>query len=139
MEKAKRILACGLVVFSGTLSILLLKELSTDAVAMLIGVACGLAVSLPLGIGLVVWAGRSGQSKPEQTVERSQQPAAPVIIVSPGGAQPLPGAWPGAVPWSTGSRHFESQAAAGLRILGEGGPEAGPGTLFDQPGFFSGS
>ena len=98
MEKLKRIAIAGLVIFSGTLSILLVKELSADALAMLLGVGCGVLASLPLA----------------------------VIIVSSGG-QPASLPWPGMLTWLPPAGNLEDETGSQFRILGEPGEEQGTG------------
>lgn len=122
MERLKRIAVIGLVAFSATLSVLVLKELSTDATAMLIGVGCGVLSSLPLGIGLLVWSMRSAGAERERTTRPSNSP---VIIVS--GSQPLPGAWGGGPMWPPPPREFVEAAGVTYRVLGEPGEEQGAG------------
>ena len=121
MERLKRIAVIGLVAFSATLSVLVLKELSTDATAMLIGVGFGFLSSLPLGIGLLIWSLRTANAEKA----RAERPSnAPVIIVT-GGAQALPNAWGGGPMWAP-PREFLEAPGVTYRVLGEPGEEAGP-------------
>lgn len=121
MERLKRIAVIGLVAFSATLSVLVLKELSTDATAMLIGVGFGLLSSLPLGIGLLIWSLRAANA---ERVHAARPSNAPVIIVT-GGAQALPGTWGGAPMWAP-PREFLEASGVTYRVLGEPADEAGP-------------
>ncbi|MGQ9584579.1 MAG: hypothetical protein ACUVXG_04200 [Anaerolineae bacterium] len=124
MEKLKRIAIAGLVVFSGTLSILLVKELSADALAMLLGVGCGVLASLPLAVALLLWSGRSAErDKPRGGREGN---APPVIIVSSGG-QPASLPWPGMPTWLPSAGNLEDETGSQFRILGEPGEEQGTG------------
>ncbi|MBC7224698.1 MAG: hypothetical protein H5T59_10575 [Anaerolineae bacterium] len=122
MERLKRIAVIGLVAFSATLSVLVLKELSTDATAMLIGVGCGVLSSLPLGVGLLVWSVRSANAERERATRTSNSP---VIIVS--GGQALPGAWGTGPMWAPPPREFVEATGATYRVLGEPGEEQGAG------------
>lgn len=122
MERLKRIAVVGLVAFSATLSVLVLKELSTDATAMLIGVGLGLLSSLPVGVGLLIWSLRTANAEKAQASRPSN---APVIIVT-GGAQALPGAWPGGPAWAP-PREFLEASGIRYRVLGEPAEEGGSG------------
>lgn len=122
MERLKRIGVIGLVAFSATLSVLVLKELSADATAMLIGVGFGLLSSLPVGIGLLIWSLRAANTEKAQTSRPSN---APVIIVT-GGSQALPGGWAGGPMWAL-PREFLEASGARYRVLGEPAEEARQG------------
>ncbi|MGC8837911.1 MAG: hypothetical protein ACP5UM_05790 [Anaerolineae bacterium] len=119
MERLKRIAVIGLVAFSATLSVLVLKELSTDATAMLIGAGFGLLSSVPVGIGLLIWSLRAANT------EKARPSNTPVIIVT-GGSQALPGTWTGGPMW-TPPREFLETPGVRYRVLGDPGEESSPG------------
>jgi len=116
MERLRWIAIVGLVVFSGTLGVLLVRELSADALAMLLGVGCGILASLPLGIVMLVWSNRSTERA--RQANGHERNAAPVIIVSPG-AQAVPSSWSNAPAWLPPARDFQTEGDPRCRVLGE--------------------
>ncbi|NLE75882.1 MAG: hypothetical protein GX605_03900 [Chloroflexi bacterium] len=120
MERLKRMVVTALILFSGTLSALLIKELSADALAMLLGVACGMLASLPLLVALLFWSSRSQRNERREPAARPQhethQP--PVIVIAGAGA-------PSAPPWVNGRAWLPPASQAlglgspSLRVLGE--------------------
>jgi len=104
MAAVKRAGLVILILVSVVLAILVGKRISPDAAAMLMGVAAGFVVSLPVMVIFALWAGRRREAEAQEQASASP----PVIIVAPGNPpQTLPGGPPfppGGTP--TGGRHF---------------------------------
>ena len=74
------------IVVTVTVAVIVTQRLSDDSLALLIGLACGVATMLPtLLLGVVIWR-REMQQK--QQASRMPTAAPPVVIVTP---QALPG------------------------------------------------
>lgn len=79
-----------------TAVVVVTQRLSDDALALLVGLSCGVAAMAP-AIGLGVWLWRRQELERQREAQRSSAPAAtpPVIVVAPGA---LPGY---GNPWGT--------------------------------------
>ena len=94
-----------LVVVSVVLAILVGKNMSADAGAMLMGFAAGFLAGLPVTLVMLLVGMRRRQRR---EVPPRAQPPQPTVIVTPGAAQPY-GGWPGAfgpAPYGGGGRQF---------------------------------
>jgi hypothetical protein len=79
----KKVAAIALVAFAVTLAVIVGKRMSTDAMAVVIGVGCGVLASIPTSLLILAVSGRRG----EREVPR-QPNYPPVVIVNPGNNQP---------------------------------------------------
>jgi len=71
-----------LVTFSVTLAVVVGKRMSTDAMAVVVGIACGVAASIPTSLLIVAVATRRGER------ERERRDYPPVVVINPGSSQP---------------------------------------------------
>jgi hypothetical protein len=108
------------IAFAVTLAIVIGKKLSTDALAIVIGVGIGILASLPaMGVLLVsVLIGR--RRREEEPLDNSQQSsrAYPPVVVIQGGSTPqlqAPGYWPAP---AVQSPEYDT-VAPGYRVLGQ--------------------
>jgi len=92
--------AVGLV-FAVTLAIIIGKQMTTEAMAVVIGVVCGVAAGIPTSVLLLVALGRRDSLRAREETAARQAPASypPVVVIQGGGMQPqLPapssGYWP---------------------------------------------
>jgi hypothetical protein len=104
----KLILLLGVLAFGVTLAIIIGQRLSTEAMAVLMGVVAGVAASIPTSL-IVVWIAMQSMVKQmpaPQPVQRAEppQPESPRVVVvqqpvaatAPGYAQPVWGNYPNA-------------------------------------------
>jgi len=108
------------ITFAVTLAIVIGKKLSTDALAIVIGVGIGILASLPaMGVLLVsVLIGR--RRREEEPLDNSQQSnrAYPPVVIIQGGSAPqlqAPGYWPAP---AVQSPEYDT-VAPGYRVLGQ--------------------
>ena len=100
----------------GLLAVILLgvavaKRLSSDAIAVLIGVAAGVGASIPTALLLMaVTRRREQEPEYERRYDDHRQSAPPVIVVAPGSVPQMMGQYPGAYPQQlppvSGQRQF---------------------------------
>jgi hypothetical protein len=104
------VLVIGLA-FAITLAVMIGKRMSSDAIAIVVGIVCGVLASLPpLGLLLVVVLRRDRKEEKARLEENRAMP--PVIVVQGGAPQALPpgmqpGYWPMAAPGMQGQRTFQ--------------------------------
>jgi hypothetical protein len=97
--------------FAITLAVMIGKRMSADALAIVVGIACGILASLPpLLILLVVVLRRDRKEERARAEEHRAMP--PVIVVQGGAPQTLPpgaqaGYWPMAAPGMLPERSFQ--------------------------------
>ena len=86
-EDMSKLLQFFVVVFAVTLAVMVGKRMSADAMAIVIGVICGVLASIPTSL-LVVWAtGRRGAASnaPDRTTQAALPPGyPPVVVINPG-------------------------------------------------------
>jgi hypothetical protein len=74
-------------VFAVSLAVVVGNRLSEQALAVTVGVVCGIAASLPVSFGLLIAASRHWGERTPEVAERIERPAAPpppqVIVVAP--------------------------------------------------------
>jgi hypothetical protein len=110
----KRVAAVALIAFVVALAVVIGQRMSADAMAVVVGIVCGVAASVPTSLLIVFVTGRRWREvRGEESGQRSPYP--PVIVVNPGqgvgGASQHPGAYlPPPAPPST-PRQF--------RVVGE--------------------
>jgi hypothetical protein len=119
----KRIGALVAVAFAITLAIVVGTRLSSDAIAVLVGVVAGVAASIPTALLLIVVTRRRDEEdddEPHYAEHRRDGP--PVIVVAPGAA-------PQALPQYVGSYPTQLAPPAGrrrFRVMGYDGDELEP-------------
>jgi len=79
----KKVAIVAVIVFAVTLAVIIGKRMSTDAMAVVIGVACGVMASIPTSLLILAVTNRHGEREVRQ---RRDYP--PVVIVNPGSNQP---------------------------------------------------
>ncbi len=84
----KKLVALILIAFAVTLAVIVGNRMSTDAMAVVIGIVCGVGASIPTSLLILAVASRR-----ETKEERGQASFPPVVIVNPGsqGGQQAPG------------------------------------------------
>ena len=124
MKQALVLLA---ILFVVVLAIVVGQRLSTEAMAVVVGVVCGVAASVPVSLGLLLVLGklpglRSGAQPTEPTQQRATPP---VIVVTPGMTQPAwpglsaLGGWPGSYAPTPGWPMGQPSRERTFRIIGE--------------------
>ena len=87
--------------FAITLAVMIGKRMSADAMAVVVGIACGILASVPASLLLLLVLGRERRGA-ENRREVGAQAYPPVVIVQGGAPQALPpgmpGYWPQAAP-----------------------------------------
>lgn len=99
-------------VFSITLAVIVAKQMSTEAMAVVIGIICGVAASIPTSLLLLLVLSRrdrAGDDEAERRTRRAQYP--PVVVIQGGSPQALPqgpqaGYWPMPTPGPSSQRQF---------------------------------
>jgi hypothetical protein len=98
----KQIIAIVGLVFAVTLAVIVGRQMSTEAMAVVIGVVCGVAAGIPTAILLLVAVTRRDRQRAEEAEYRaaqSQRAYPPVVVIQGGAPQALPqgpqaGYWP---------------------------------------------
>ncbi len=86
----KKVLCCATVAFAVALAVVVGNRMSAEAMAVVIGVVCGVAASVPM-TGLVLLLSRRGRVRPVD--EPAQRTAPPVFVLAPTPASPPPASW----------------------------------------------
>ena len=82
----KNLAAVALIAFVVTLAVIIGQRMSTDAMAVVVGVACGVLASVPTSLLILAVSGRQGGRREREV--RPQRDYPPVVIVNPGNSQP---------------------------------------------------
>jgi hypothetical protein len=108
-----RTAAIGLgLVFVIALAVVVGKQMSAEAMAVVVGVVCGVAAGIPTSVLLLVVFGRRDRLRMDEMERQARQQNYPPVVVVQGGApQALPpgpqgGYWPSAPPGPTAKRQF---------------------------------
>ncbi len=117
----KRLLGISLLAGIVTLAIIIGERMSTDAMAVMVGVVFGVAASIPTSL-LIALAAR-GSRRPEPPYRRDDyQPSPPapqIYVVNPGhGAPGLPGPAQPALPQPPGG-YYMAEPARRYKVVGE--------------------
>jgi hypothetical protein len=94
------------------LAIVVGKRMSSEAMAVVVGVVCGVAASIPTAVLLLVGLSRRDRQRMEEPDAHYRQGSYPPVVVIQGGApQALPpalqsGYWPSAPPDASRQREF---------------------------------
>ena len=104
--------AVGLV-FAVTLAIIVGKQMTAEAMAVVIGVVCGVAAGIPTSVLLLLALSRRDAARARQEAAVRQAPPSypPVVVIQGGAQQPqMPamqaGYWPAPTPAPLVSRQF---------------------------------
>jgi hypothetical protein len=104
--------AMGLI-FVGVLAVIVAKQMSAEAMAVVIGVICGVAAAIPTSLLLLVVLTRNERRRYEQEDQKGRQGQYPPVVVIQGGApQALPpgapaGYWPSPAPGPMTDRQWQ--------------------------------
>ena len=82
----KKVATVALIAFAVTLAVIIGQRMSTDAMAVVIGVACGVLASIPTSLLILAVSGRQGGRREREVRQQRNYP--PVVIVNPGNNQP---------------------------------------------------
>ena len=118
----KRIAALLALAFVIALAIVIGTRLSSDAIAVLVGVMAGVAASIPTGLLLIVVTRRSDPDDEDDYHEERRRESPPVIVVAPGSA-------PQVLPQYVGNPQAQLPAGAGrrrFRVMGYDDEELEP-------------
>lgn len=94
------------------LAFLVARQMSTEAMAVVIGIVCGVLSGIPTSVLLLVALNRRDSTKADLMRRQAAQSAYPPVVVVQGGApQALPpmmqgGYWPAPMPGPAAERHF---------------------------------
>jgi len=87
----RRVLACSAVAFSVALAVVVGNRMSAEAMAVVIGVVCGVAASIPMS---AIVLALSRRSRPAAHDDPAPRPGPPLLVIGPPAmAQPAAG-WP---------------------------------------------
>jgi hypothetical protein len=99
--------------FAITLVVVVGKQMSAEAMAVVVGVVCGVAAGIPTSILLLAVFGRRDRMRMEELERQARQQSYPPVVVVQGGApQGLPpgppqgGYWPSPMPGPIETRQF---------------------------------
>jgi SNF family Na+-dependent transporter len=108
------------IVFAVALAVVIGNRMSTDAMAVVVGVVCGVMASIPTSL-LIIWALRRDQSAAQASLSQAalahpyQYP--PVVVVNPAAHQFAPGHGLPGLPPSTPYPADGSLLPAGQRVF----------------------
>lgn len=118
----KRIATLLALAFVIALAIVIGTRLSSDAIAVLVGVLAGVAASIPTALLLIVVTRRRGADDEDDYYEDRRREGPPVIVVAPGSA-------PHVLPQYVGNPQAQLTAGAGrrrFRVMGYDDEELEP-------------
>ena len=81
----KKVATIALIAFAVTLAVIIGQRMSTDAMAVVVGVACGVLASIPTSLLILAVSGRQGGRREGEVRQQREYP--PVVIVNPGNNQ----------------------------------------------------
>jgi len=105
-------------IFTVTLAVVVAKQMSTEAMAVVIGVVCGVAASIPTSVLLLVVLTHRDRQRAEEVERQALQAGSPyrhgippVVVIQGGSPQSLPmgpqgGYWPMSPPGPPVQRRF---------------------------------
>jgi len=109
----KKVAALAIIAFAVTAGAIIANRMSTEAMAVVIGVVCGVLASVPASLLILAVSGRRNGQQEEW---KQARPTVPPVVVIQGGQ---PSQWNApqlpAARWQNSPRTFE--------IVGEGGEE----------------
>jgi hypothetical protein len=102
----KELLKLAVIAFSVTLGAVVANRMSGEAMAVVIGVVCGVLASIPMSVIILILTRRRG----ERDAERRRETYPPVVVINPGSQQPqvnqLPSTFP-TYPLEASPRQFK--------------------------------
>ena len=99
-------------VFVVALAVVVGKQMSTEAMAVVIGIVCGVAAGIPTSILLLIALTRRDRQRAEEAERQTRQANYPPVVVIQGGMpQAIPpmspmGYWPAQAPAARTTRQF---------------------------------
>lgn len=112
-------------VFAVALAVVVGQQMSTEAMAVVIGVVCGIAASIPTSLLLLVVLTRSDRQQVTGTERQTRQNNNPPVMVIQGGGGtqgwppgPQAGYWQAVQPGPTVDRQFHIVGSDGLTVDG---------------------
>lgn len=123
MSLGRLLLVVGLV-FGIALAVVVGNRMSAEAMAVVVGVVCGVAAAIPTSaLLLVVMTRRDRQRNSSEGPEARYGGSPPVVVIQGGATQALPpgqqaGYWPSAMPGSATQRDFH--VVGDETLLGDG-------------------
>jgi len=113
------------VVFAAALAVVVGRQMSTEAMAVVVGLVCGIAASIPTSLLLLVVLTRRDPLQVAGTKRQARRGNSPpaVAIQASGGTQgwppgPQAGYWPAVLPGPTVDRQFHIVGGDGLTMDG---------------------
>lgn len=82
----RNFLIAVVLIFCVTLAVVIGNRMSTEAMAVVIGVVCGVAASIPMSLLILIVTSRAGRSN-EQAMTQGHGSYPPVVVIQ--GGQPL--------------------------------------------------
>jgi hypothetical protein len=122
---AKQVLMVLGGLFAVTLAVVVGKEMNTEAIAVVVGVACGVAAGIPTSLLLLVVLTRRERQQTTEQRHQEQGNYPPVVVIQgSGGAPGLPpgpqaGYWPAAMPGPAVNRQFHVLGGDDLMLENE--------------------
>ena len=112
-------------VFAAALAVAVGRQMSTEAMAVVIGVVCGIAASIPTSLLLLVVLTRRDRQQIVGVDRQARQGNSPPVVVIQGHEQSQAwprglqaGYWPGVQPGPTMDRQFHIVGSDGLTLDG---------------------
>jgi hypothetical protein len=121
LDLGLRRLSIGLgLVFVVALAIIVGRKMSADALAIVVGLVCGVAASIPTAIMLLIISARRDRQRPQPPAAHSSS-YPPVVVIQGGAHQALPpgqqpGYWPAPPPSPFSNRQFHVVGGEDLLI-----------------------
>lgn len=100
------------IVFVIALAVVVGKRMSAEAMAVVVGVVCGVAAGIPTSLLLLVVMTRRDRQRSEEAQHRVRRQDTPPVVVIQGGSQqplslgPQAGYWPAPHPGTAAGRRF---------------------------------
>lgn len=112
-------------IFAAALAIAVGRQMSTEAMAVVIGVVCGIAASIPTSLLLLIVLTRRDRQQVAAADHQARQGHSPPVVVIQGNDRaqgwppgPQAGYWPGVQPGHSLDRQFHVVGGDGLALDG---------------------
>ena len=113
----KAFLTLVVVAFCVTLAVVIGNRMSTEAMAVVIGVVCGVAASIPMSLLILILTGRTGRGNGGQAEAQRSYP--PVVVIQGGQPLSLP-SMGGMAPYpSLANPSWQQGQGAEFRVVGD--------------------